>query len=131
MTRAAAVALTAPIIIPISLRRWLVAGRTMNHGYGVYHKHQLISQTHHKAKKLRSEGFEVVCPFEDGYVLGQVLFMDTPKRAEEIPQPCPNSFHHTVVHFAHAIAVVVASIFSPRMAHRVMSTPRFTQMIIG
>src|SRR5215831_5568968 len=43
---ATAVPLTTLLIIPITLRGRLLAGRTSNHGHRVYHKHQLISQTH-------------------------------------------------------------------------------------
>ena len=70
-------------------------------------------------------------PFEDGHVLCQVLFMDTPKRAEKIAQPCPIAFHRIAVYFAHAIAIIVARIFPLRMAHRVMKTPGLTQMAVG
>jgi hypothetical protein len=42
---ATAVPLTTLLIIPITLRGRLLAGRTSNHGHRVYHKHQLISQT--------------------------------------------------------------------------------------
>jgi len=41
----ASLPLSTPCIKTISLRGRLSAGRTTCHGHGVYHKHQLISQT--------------------------------------------------------------------------------------
>jgi hypothetical protein len=45
VARAAAVPLSAPWVIAISFRSWLLARRTMDHKYRVYHEHQLTSQT--------------------------------------------------------------------------------------
>jgi hypothetical protein len=45
VARATTIPLSAPFLITVSLRSGLLAGRTMNHGHGVYHTHQLISQT--------------------------------------------------------------------------------------
>jgi hypothetical protein len=59
------------------------------------------------------------------------LFMDTLKRAEEIPQPRPNPFPRIAVHFAYAVPIIVSGILPLRVAHRVRSTPRFTQMVVG
>ena len=70
-------------------------------------------------------------PFEDGHVLRQVLFMDTPKRPEEIPQPGPNPFHSIAVYFSHAISIVVSGILAVRMAHSVISPPRIADMVVG
>ena len=70
-------------------------------------------------------------PFEDGYVLCQILFMNTPKRPQEIPQPGPNPFHSIAVYFSHAISIVVSGILAVRMAHSVMSPPRIADMVVG
>jgi hypothetical protein len=46
LAEAAAVSLQASLVMSVSLRGYLLAVRAMSHGYGVYHEHQIISQTH-------------------------------------------------------------------------------------
>ena len=70
-------------------------------------------------------------PFADRHILGQVLFMDAPKRPQEIAQPGPDSFPGITVPFAHAIAIVVAGILAVRMTDRVMSPARVTHMVVS
>ena len=86
---------------------------------------------HYEAEKFDSNGFQVVGPFEDGYVLCQILFMNTPERPQEMPQPGPTPFHSIAVYFSHPISIVVSGILAVRRAPRVMSPPRVADLVVG
>ena len=87
--------------------------------------------SHHEPQKLGGDGFSVVGPFEDGHVLSQVLFMDAPKRPEEISQPRPDTLHSMAVHFSHSISIIISGILPLRMTYGVLRTARFTHRVVG
>lgn len=59
---------------------------------------------------------EIVRPLKHGYILRQIILVGTPKGPEKITQTGLNPLHRVAMHFAYAIAIIVARLLVPEMA---------------
>ena len=70
--------------------------------------------------ELGADAFEIDLMFAHGQIVVQILFVDSPKRAQKIACRGPQTFDGIGVDFADAIAVIIARPLFLAMTHRVV-----------
>jgi transposase len=74
--------------------------------------------------QVADDDFAQESPLEDGNVLLEVPLADSPERPQEVTYPGPDPFQGVVVHFPHAVPVVIPGPFPRAVANRAMATAR-------
>ena len=73
---------------------------------------------------------QVVGQLEERQIQGKRLLRDAAMGAQPTTQQRPNPFHRMDVYFMETIAILIACLFTPAMAHRAVGVPPLRQACV-